>query len=117
MPSAEALRSCSQVMNLTTLQNYYMAAYAAVRASSPNCYVMVAPRTFEQDSMQNDSATPSSWQTFMSAGSNYTNVLLDIHKCANAARLLTLDACRLPRHTLKAGSCSAPSASEQRLRY
>ncbi len=67
---------------MTTLQNYYMSAYAAVRASSAGCYIMVAPRTFEQDSGQNDSATPSSWQTFMSAGSGYSNVVLDLHKCA-----------------------------------
>jgi len=83
-PSAVNVRtlSLSQVTNLTTLQNYYISAYAAVRASSAGCYIMVAPRTFEQDSGQNDSATPSSWQTFMSADSGYSNVVLDLHKCA-----------------------------------
>ena len=76
--------------NLTTLQSYYMSAYAAVRASSAGCYVMVAPRTWEQDSGQNDSATPSSWQTFMSAGGGHSNVLLDLHKCAKRASTVVM---------------------------
>ena len=66
---------------MTTLQNYYISAYAAVRAYSAGCYIMVAPRTAEQDSGQNGSATPTSWQTFMSSSGGYTNVLLDLHKC------------------------------------
>jgi len=71
----------SQVKNLTTLQGYYQAAYAAVRASCAGCFVMLAPRTSEQDSAPKDSPTPTSWLTFMS-NSSYTRVLLDLHKCA-----------------------------------
>ena len=71
--------------NLTTLRNvYYKAAYAAVRAYSKTCYVIIAPRTSEEDSGPKTPSTPTpmSWQTFMSAASGYSKVLLDLHKCA-----------------------------------
>ncbi len=63
------------------LQNYYYSAYTAVRASCAGCYVMLAPRTAEQDSAPKDNPTPTSWLTFMS-NSSYSRVLLDLHKCA-----------------------------------
>ena len=72
-----------QVNSLTTLYNYYEAAYAAVRSASASCFAFVAPRTWEEDSGPSASATPASWQAFMSQPP-YANVLLDLHKCAVA---------------------------------
>ena len=73
----------SQVNNLTTLYGYYQSAYAAVRAYSTDCFVIIAPRTWEVDTGPTSPSTPTpgSWQTFMS-NSSYTKVLLDLHKCA-----------------------------------
>ena len=74
-----------QVNNLTTLYGYYQSAYAAVRAYSGDCFVMIAPRTWEEDTGPTSPSTPTpgSWQTFMT-GSSYTKVLLDLHKCVTS---------------------------------
>ena len=81
VPHPTPSQKTSQVVNTTLLQNYYQSAYAAVRNASASCYVWIAPQTFQQDSQPTASATPQSWQTFMSQPP-YTKVLLDLHKCA-----------------------------------
>ena len=65
---------CTSQVNSGPLQAYYKAAYAQVRRYSSSCFVAIAPRVFEQDGRE--------WQYFMT-GSGYTNVLQDLHKCAN----------------------------------
>jgi len=76
------------VNNLTTLYGYYQSAYAAVRTYSADCFLIIAPRTWEVDSgpASPSTPTPGSWQTFMS-NSSYTKVLLDLHKFAVALTL------------------------------
>ena len=87
--SNDKLWVVSQVNNLTTLQGYYRSAYSAVRASCPACYVFIAPRTWEQDTgPDTESATPSSWQTYMRPAQGYNKVLLDLHKCAQHPAIL-----------------------------
>lgn len=65
--------SCVVQVNSGPLQAYYMAAYAAVRKHSSSCFVAIAPRVYEQDGFE--------WQHFMT-GPGYTNVLQDLHRCA-----------------------------------
>jgi len=60
-------------VNSGPLQAYYKAAYAAVRKHSSSCFVAIAPRVYEQDGFE--------WQHFMT-GPGYTNVLQDLHRCA-----------------------------------
>jgi hypothetical protein len=98
-----------QVNNLTTLYNYYKTAYAAVRAYSPDCFITIATRTWEQDSVPKASATPASWQTFMTAPT-YTNVLLDLHKCALTQQTVIQndsDIVRLQRPYSSCGQCAS----------
>ena len=52
------------------LQNYYYAAYDAVRKYSSDCFVAISPREWEQDG--------AAWQMFM-ASPPYRNVLQDLH--------------------------------------
>ena len=68
-------------VNRGPLEAYYKAAYAAVRKYSSSCFVVIAPRVYEQDG--------SAWQRFMT-GSGYHNVLQDLHRCA-ARRLASRD--------------------------
>ena len=81
--------------NLTTLYAYYESAYAAVRSVSADCFVLISPRTWEQDSAPSHSATPAGWQTLMS-GPPYTKVLLDLHKCAVRSRTVNSQALPSP---------------------
>ena len=63
-------------VNRGPLEAYYKAAYAAIRKYSSDCFVVIAPRVYEQDG--------SAWQHFMT-GSGYRNVLQDLHRSASGA--------------------------------
>ena len=89
-------------MNSGPLQAYYKAAYAAVRKHSSSCFVAIAPRVYEQDG--------SEWQHFM-AGSGYTNVLQDLHRCALPGLLTDVAAALWPRPASAGNGTSSPVAS------
>ena len=72
-PCTQCHTACVAQVNSGPLQAYYKAAYAAVRKHSSSCFVAIAPRVYEQDGFE--------WQHFMT-GPGYTNVLQDLHRCA-----------------------------------
>ena len=69
-----------QVSNVTLLQNYYTQAYATVRKYS-SCFVALCPPESQSDG--------STFQFFM-AGSPYTKVIQDVHKCGICLTAKTL---------------------------